>query len=143
MNKRIEQRCGRNLSAALSTSGVTLILIVPALLVMSLFVREGIAATRDVQASVAAGEFGGFGRAWGWISARVAAQSNIDLPGLVRQAASRLGEYLASELGAVLRNIILFLFELIVMLFALFYFLRDGEAIVKRIRLFLPFEGAT
>jgi predicted PurR-regulated permease PerM len=40
----------------------------------------------------------------------------------------------------VLRNVILFLFELVVMLFALFYFLRDGEAIMKRIRLFLPFE---
>src|SRR5260370_38983981 len=109
MNKRIEQRCGRNLSAALSTSGVTLILIVPALLLMSLFVREGIAATRDVQASVAAGGFGGFGRAWGWISARVAAQSNIDLPGLVRQAPSRLGEIPASGLGCAPANIIRFL----------------------------------
>jgi len=45
-------------------------------------------------------------------------------------------------LGAVLRNIALFLFELVVMLFALFYFLRDGAAIMRRIRLFLPFEEA-
>ena len=142
LNKRLEQRCGRNLSAALSTAGVTLILIVPALLLMTLFVREGIDATRDLQASMAAGEYGGFNRAWGWIAAHVAAQTDINLPGLVRQGASRLGGYLASELGAVLRNIALFLFELVVMLFALFYFLRDGAAIMRRIRLFLPFEEA-
>ena len=142
LNKRLEQRWGRNLSAALSTAGVTLILIVPALLLMTLFVREGIDATRDLQASMAAGEYGGFNRAWGWIAAHVAAQPDINLPGLVRQGASRLGGYLASELGAVLRNIALFLFELVVMLFALFYFLRDGAAIMRRIRLFLPFEEA-
>jgi predicted PurR-regulated permease PerM len=142
LNKRLERRLGRNPAAALSTAGVTLILIVPSLLLMILFVREGIDATRDMQASMAAGEFGGFNRAWGWIAAHLAAQSTVDLPGLVRQGASRLGEYLASELGAVLRNIVLFLFELVVMLFALFYILRDGEAIMKRIRLFLPFEEA-
>ena len=142
LNKRLEQRWGRTLSAALSTAGVMLILIVPALLLMTLFVREGIDATRDLQASMAAGEYGGFNRAWGWIAAHVAAQTDINLPGLVRQGASRLGGYLASELGAVLRNIALFLFELVVMLFALFYFLRDGAAIMRRIRLFLPFEEA-
>ena len=119
-----------------------LILVVPALLLMTLFVREGIDATRNMQASMAAGEYGGFNRAWGWISAHVAAQTTVNLPELVRQGASRLGEYLASELGAVLRNVVLFLFELVVMLFALFYFLRDGAAIMRRIRLFLPFEEA-
>ena len=53
----------------------------------------------------------------------------MDLPELVRQGASRAGEYMAAELGAVIRNIVVFLFELFVMLFALFYFLRDGDAI--------------
>src|ERR1700737_3521659 len=142
LDERLEKKWGRKMSASLSTAGVTLILIVPALLLMILFVREGIDATRDMQASMAAGEYGGFNRAWGWIAAHVAAHSTVDLPELVRQGVSRLGEYLASELGAVLRNIVLFLFELFVMLFALFYFLRDGEAIIERIRLSLPFEEA-
>jgi predicted PurR-regulated permease PerM len=142
VNKRLEKRWGPNLSAAVSTTGVTLILIVPSLLLMALFVREGIEASRNIQASVLAGGYGGVNRAWEWIGTHVAAQSVVDLPGLVRQAASKLSEYLASQLGAVLRNIVLFLFELFVMLFALFYFLRDGEAIMKRIRLFLPFEEA-
>ncbi len=72
---------------------------------------------------------------------QVAAEGiTVDLPGLVRQGASRVGEYMASQLGAVIRNIVVFLFELFVMLFALFYFLRDGDSILARFRLFLPFE---
>jgi predicted PurR-regulated permease PerM len=140
LNERLVRKWGPNLSAALSTIGVTLILVVPSLLLMILFVREGVDATRAMEASVTAGEYGGFNRAWTWIVAHLAARSALDLPELVRQGASRLGEYLASELGAVLRNVVLFLFELVVMLFALFYFLRDAKAIMRRIRLFLPFE---
>jgi predicted PurR-regulated permease PerM len=142
LNKRLERRWGRGVSASLTTAGVMLILIVPVLLLAILFVREGIAATHGLQASIAAGEYGWFNRAWGWIAARVAAEGSVDLPALVRQGASNLGESLASHLGAVLRNIVLFLFEMFVMLFALFFFLRDGDAILGRFRLFLPFEEA-
>jgi len=91
---------GRNLSAALSTAGVTLILIVPALLLMTLFVREGIDATRDLQASMAAGEYGGFNRAWGWdcrtrggTARRQSAGNSCD------RAPAGLADILASELG--------------------------------------------
>jgi predicted PurR-regulated permease PerM len=144
LNQELERKWGRNFAALVSTIGVTLILVVPSLLLMSLFVREGIDATRGMEISMTAGEYGGFNRVWAWITAhipaQITAQTAIDLPGLVRQGAARLGGYLASQFGAVLRNIVLFLFELVVMLFALFYFLRDAKAIMARIRLFLPFE---
>jgi predicted PurR-regulated permease PerM len=140
LNRRLEQRWGRTVSASLTTAGVMLILIVPVLLLTMLFVREGIDATHGLQASIAAGEYGWFNRAWGWIAAHVAAGGSVDLPALVRQGAGNLGESLASHLGAVLRNIVLFLFEMFVMLFALFFFLRDGDAILGRFRSFLPFE---
>ena len=78
----------------------------------------------------------------GWSPSIAAAGVTVDLPGLVRQGASSAGEYMASELGAVIRNIVVFVFELFVMLFALFYFLRDGDSILARFRLFLPFEEA-
>jgi len=141
LNKELEPRWGRTLAASVSTTGVALILVVPVLLLAGLFVREGIDATRNIQASVAAGEYGWFNRAWEWVVTRVAQQdASLDLPGLVRQGASRVGQYLASELGAIVRNIVTFLFELFVMLFALFFFLRDGESILDRFRLLLPFE---
>jgi predicted PurR-regulated permease PerM len=67
----------------------------------------------------------------------------VDLPALVREGASRAGESMAAGLGSVIRNIVVFLFELLVMLFALFYFLRDSEGILSRFRNLLPFEEST
>lgn len=144
LNKRFERRWGNTVSAGVVTAGVTLILIVPVLLLAALFVREGIAAAHSIQATMAGGGYGWFNHAWGWFGAKIAAAGlAIDLPGLVRQGASRAGEYMASELGTVIRNIVVFLFELFVMLFALFYVLRDGDAMVARFRRFLPFEEST
>jgi predicted PurR-regulated permease PerM len=141
LNERLETRWGPTVSAVAVTAGVTLILIVPVLLLAALFVREGIAAARSIQIAVGAGQYGPFGRAWEWIVSRVAAEGmTADLPGLIRQGASRAAQYMAEELGAVIRNIVVFLFELFVMLFALFYFLRDSETILNRIRNALPFE---
>jgi predicted PurR-regulated permease PerM len=141
LNKRFERKWGRTQSAVLITLGVTLILIVPVLLLAAMFVREGIAAARDIQAAMVGGGYGWVSHAWGWIASHIAAEGvTVDLPGLVRQGAGRAGEYMAAELGAVIRNIIVFLFELFVMLFALFYFLRDGDSMVDRFRHILPFE---
>jgi predicted PurR-regulated permease PerM len=141
LNKRFERKWGRTRSAALITLAVTLVLIVPVLLLAALFVREGIAAARDIQAAMAGGGYGWLSHAWGWFTAHIAAEGvTVDLPELVRRGASRAGEYMAAELGAVIRNIVLFLFELFVMLFALFYCLRDGDSMLDRLRLILPFE---
>jgi len=141
LNKRMERQWGRTRSAALITLGVTVILIVPVLLLSAMFVREGIAAARNIQTAVAGGGYGWLNHAWDWLSSHIAAEGvTVDLPGLVRQGASRAGEYMAAELGAVIRNIVLFLFELFVMLFALFYVLRDGDSILNRLRHLLPFE---
>jgi predicted PurR-regulated permease PerM len=141
LNKRFERKWGGTKSAALITLGVTLILIVPVLLLAVMFVREGIAAARNIQAAMAGGGYGWFNRAWGWLVSTIAAEGvTVDLPGLVRQGAGRAGEYLATQLGTVIRNIVVFLFELFVTLFALFYFLRDGDSMLKRFRHFLPFE---
>ncbi len=141
LNKRFEQKWGRTQSAAAITSGVTLILIVPVLLLTALFVREGIAAARNIQIVMAGGGYGWINHAWDWIASSIAAEGvTVDLPGLVRQGAGRVGAYMAAELGAVIRNIVVFLFELFVMLFALFYFLRDGDSMLDRFRHFLPFD---
>ena len=141
LNKRFERKWGRTQSAVLITLGVTLILIVPVLLLAAMFVREGIAAALDIQTAMAGGGYGWLNHAWGWIASKIAAGGiALDLPGLVRQGAGQAGEYMATELGRVIRNIVVFLFELFVMLFALFYFLRDGDSILGRFRLFLPFE---
>ena len=144
LNEQLERRWGATTSAAAVTAGVTLILIVPVLLVAGLFVRQGISAARGIQLAVGQGQYGWLGRVWDWINARIAAEGmTADFPALVRESASRAGQYLAGELGIVIRNTVLFLFELFVTLFALFYFLRDSASIMGRFRSALPFEAVT
>src|SRR6202049_3650634 len=93
LNKRFERKWGRTHSAVLITLGVTLILIVPVLLLAAMFVREGIAAARDIQIAMESGGYGWLNHAWEWLVSHIAAQGvTVDLPGLVRQGASRAGE---------------------------------------------------
>ena len=78
---------GTNARGAVTTAGVTLILVVPVLLLATLFVREGIEATRNVQASMAAGDYGWFGRRGnGLLHMWPRRGLDVDLPGLVRRA---------------------------------------------------------
>src|SRR3989475_11400652 len=61
---RLEKRLGSTRAATLSTLGVTLILIVPALLLMTLFVRPALAAALNSEHQRATGQFAWLGRAW-------------------------------------------------------------------------------
>jgi predicted PurR-regulated permease PerM len=135
-------RWGATRAAVVGTIGVTLVLIVPALLLMSLFALEGIQAVRNLQEAIATGSLAWVTHAWSWLAAK-SGEAGSDLPTLVRDNTSRMGAALAAGLGAVVANIAVFLFELSVTLFALFYFLRDGDAIVETLRAVLPFDDAT
>jgi len=138
---RLEKRWGRTHAAALSTLGVTLILIVPTLLLLTLFVREGVQAAGDIQRALVEGRLPWINRAWEWIGQQTPGGGPADLPTLVRQSTERVAGFLAKELGAVLRNAAVFLFQLFVTLFASFYLFRDAGAILEGIRRVLPFEG--
>src|SRR5713226_6407656 len=55
-HERLEKRLGKTRASALSTAGVTLILILPALFMISLFVREALDATRAIERTVVEGQ---------------------------------------------------------------------------------------
>jgi predicted PurR-regulated permease PerM len=137
---RLRRRWGRTRAALASTFAVTLILIVPALLVMTEFVRQGIGAAQSVQQAVASGQVAWIDHAWAWVQKHVPGQSPADLVALIRQATERIAALLAGELGTVLRNIARFLFDLAVLLLAMFYLFRDGESVLAMLRNSLPFE---
>jgi len=139
---RLAARWGSTWAALAGTAGVTVILIVPALLLMSLVIREGLDALQGLQDAVAGGQFDWVNRAWAWLSERLG-QSGSDLPTLLRESAGRASALLAGQLGAVLRNVALFFLSLFATLFALFYFFRDGHAMVARLGRALPFETST
>jgi len=138
--ERLARRMGPTTAAIVSTAGVTLILIVPTLLVMGAFVKQGVGAVQEIQLGVANGHFRWVNDLWTRIQLRFPDASPTDLGTVLRRYGDQAAGYVASRLGTVLRNTAVFLFHLSVTILAMFYLFRDGHSIVKRLREVLPFE---
>lgn len=135
LHRWLEQRWGRSAAAAVSTVAVTLILIVPSLLLMTAFVHEGVEALRNIQQAVEQGRLPWVQTIWQWVQERIP-QVAADPGTLARDAAG----FLAARLSAVLRNVAVFLFDLVVTILAMFYLFRDAGPLVAGLRRALPFD---
>jgi predicted PurR-regulated permease PerM len=136
----LARRFGPTRAALLSTLIVTALIVIPGLLVASALVSEGGHAVNDLQAAF---EKDGTTRArdaWEW------ARLHVPLLPPAEEVVSRVTESmgsvaasLASRAGGVLKNIASFLFSLVITLFILFFFLRDGAGVNRVIERTLPF----
>ena len=143
MYERLVRKFSVTKAAVISTVAVTILLIVPAIFVTTLFVREAVSISRGVQHSIA-GEHAApvVARKWAWIAQRVPGlDPNADVAGMVEQGVQKEAGFLAERLGTILRNIASFIFDLFVMIFAMFYFFRDGNRIIRGVRSILPFDA--
>ena len=136
----LARRWGRTTAALVATLGVTVVLIVPSLLVAGAFVRQGFEAGRSIQEGIKDGRFDWVNRAWLDLQIRFPDAAPSDLPDLLHKYADSLAQYLARQIGAILRNMAVFLFHLSVTILAMFYLFRDGDEVVKRLREVLPFD---
>jgi len=133
-------RWGQTMAAIASTAAVTLILIVPSLLVMGAFVKQGVSAVQEIQQGFSGSHFQWVNSLWAQIQQRFPEASPGDLATTLQRYAEQAAAYVATRLGAVLRHTAVFLFHLSVTMLAMFYLFRDGDSIVKRLRELLPFE---
>jgi len=138
--ERLSRRMGPTQAAVAAALVVTMLLIVPALALLSLFVREALAATSLVQHSLLENQVTPLTRISDWLRQHVHTSLGYDLPSLLRQGAERLGAFLALQVGPILRNVAAFVFDFCVVLFAMVYFFRDSKRLVKTLRELLPFE---
>ena len=136
---RLAARWGASRAALAGTAGVTIGLIVPGVLLGFYFVREGIQAAQRLQDLAASGRLNWAVRIWASLAERLG-QSNTDLGTAVQDAARALAAFLAGSLGGIVANVAQLILYLFLMLFALFYFLRDGKAIMGVVRRLLPFD---
>ncbi len=136
----LKRRFGSVVAAIISTIGVTVVLIVPTLLVMFAFVRQGVDAVQAVQQGIANGHFQWVNDFWSKIQHRFADANPGDLSTVLRRYAEQTAGYVADRLGLILRHTAEFLFHLGVTILAMFYLYCDGERIVARLREVLPFE---
>jgi predicted PurR-regulated permease PerM len=140
MHERLERRWGAGGSAAITTAAVTVLVVGPMLLIMAAFIREAMDGAVSLQDAVAEGRLGWIERGWRSLALRVPAAQRVDVVSLVTDAAKRSAVVLAAQSGALLANIVGFVFDLVVALFATFFFLRDAHTIMTGVRRVLPFD---
>lgn len=145
LHERLEQRWPRGRAALASTVLVTLLLIVPAILVLMYTTRQAVDAMGQVQSALAVhGQGPNQGlvmRIEEWIRLRLpSALQNVDVSDSLRQAAERAAAFLAGRTGAIVKNLLSFFLDLFILIFGLFFMFRDGEEIVRAVRHLLPFD---
>jgi len=142
MYDRLARRFSASRAAVFSTLAVTILLIVPAILVTTLFVREAVSISRGVQHSIVEEHVPMVAKKWAWIAQHVPGlDPNANVAEMVEQGVQKEAGFLAERLGTILRNIAAFIFDLFVMIFAMFYFFRDGGQIISGVRAILPFDA--
>src|SRR5688572_1958953 len=140
-HKQVEQRFGRTVAASISTAAVALIIVVPFVLLVMAFIQEATQTVGDLDLSTSSSK--GFNRvqlAWSWLQRQRFGRDIPDLDDALRQVSARVAGFVAEGAGVVLRNIVVVIVNVIIMLFALFFFFRDGDAIMSRLRRVLPFD---
>jgi predicted PurR-regulated permease PerM len=59
----------------------------------------------------------------------------------VGELAGRVGQFVVARLAAATRGTVLFFFMLFVMLYAMFFFLKDGRSLLRRILYYMPLSS--
>ena len=142
MHGRLSRKFSSTRAAVFSTLAVTILLIVPVILVTTLFVREAVSVSRGFQHSITEENAPTVAKQWAWIAQHVPGlDPNANVTEMIEQGVQKEAGFLAERLGTVLRNIAEFLFDLFVMIFAMFYFFRDADQFLDGVRSILPFDA--
>ena len=130
-------------AAALGTLGVTLLLIVPALIVLFYTTKQAVDAGSRAQVVLQAPEKAVPSHVLDWLKNQLPeSMQDVDLSDPVKRAAGSVATFLAARLGGLVRNLFRFFLDLFVLIFALFFMFRDGEEIVRAVRHLLPFDAS-
>src|SRR4051812_10451143 len=139
--KKLEGRFGKTGAASLATAAVTIIIVVPFVMIVLAFIQEASQTIKSI--NLEEGSSKGFDRlqlGWSWLQRQSFGRNLGPLDQYIRQGAERAAGIVASGAGALFKNIVVMVAHLIIMIFALFFFFRDGEAIMGRLRRVLPFD---
>jgi predicted PurR-regulated permease PerM len=142
MHQRLLRRFSANKAAVFSTLVVTFLLIVPAILVTTLFIREAFSVSSGMEHTLLVKQAPLLAKIWAWLAQHVPGlDPNADVLEMLAQGVEKQAGFLAERLGTILRNIAAFIFDLFVMIFAMFYFFRDADQIIQGVRSILPFDA--
>jgi predicted PurR-regulated permease PerM len=140
-HERIQRRLPPTTAALVSTLGVTLLLIVPAIVVLAFATRQAIDATARIQSALLDPDRALPTHALAWIRSHLPVEwqmANFSQP--LRQAAEGVAGFLAGNLAWLVKNLAAFFVDLFILIFSLFFMFRDGESVVRGVRHLLPFD---
>jgi predicted PurR-regulated permease PerM len=130
-------RFGRNRAALATTLMAAVLIVAPAVMLVSVFARE-VPTVIDRVRNVTPTSPEQIKRIWSMVRER----SPIGLPEeptlLLREGVQRALTFLAPKAGAVVADVFATLGSLFVMLFSLFFLLRDGDVLGRQVRELLP-----
>ena len=134
-------KLGPNRSALVTTLLATVLIVAPAVMLVSALVNELPPVIDYVQqASVSAPRQ--IDRIWNFVRERSPLELPEDPTMILREGIERALAFVAPRAGAVAADVAATLGSLAVMLFALFFLLRDGDVLCRRLRDALPFPHA-
>jgi predicted PurR-regulated permease PerM len=151
LTERVVKTLGgsRTLGALAMLLGVTLLVLIPTALLLSLLVNEATDSYDRVQQLM---EEGGtspleaseswLAATWGGLAERFPALSSIDLSNMWLQASKRVSQWVATEATALAEDLVASVLSAAMMLVALFFFFRDGDRIAGLVRDLIPMEAA-
>lgn len=142
LRARLARHVSAGWAAALTTLATIVVFIVPAVIVGTLLVHEVAAQAQSANAQQGAMAVPARIQEM-WDQARAEAPF-LNLPAdpsvNLKSSTQVVATWMAGRMASILTNVAVFVLQLFIMLFAVFYFLRDGGAIVEIIRHLLPFE---
>ena len=133
---QLGRRLGPNRAALLTTLIAGVLIVGPAVLILSVFARE----VPDVidylkHVSVTPDQIQ---RIWDGVRGYSPVELPADPTSMLRHAAQRTLAFLAPRAGVVVADVLSTLAALVIMLFALFFLLRDGHTLARQVRELLP-----
>jgi len=141
LHERLEKKMKPNSAALLSTLSVTVLLIVPAIIVLVFATRQAIEASARVQTALMDPDKELSMHTVAWIRAHLpTAWQDADFSQPIKQGAERVAAFLAGNFAGLLKNLTTFFVNLFIVIFSLFFMFRDGESIVRGVRHLIPFD---
>lgn len=142
-NRRLASRIGKTWAAVTTTIATFLMIVVPAIIVGTLLVHEVSSQIQSADAaSMAMSSPARLQEGWELLRTQMPyLHLPADPTANVQEVIRSVATFAAGRAASILTDIASFVLQLFIMLFGLFYFLRDSKPMVNLIREMLPFEA--
>jgi predicted PurR-regulated permease PerM len=140
--RRLEARFGRARAATISTIVVGLLIIVPFVLILIAFMKQANETFGTIDASTSSAGIAQLETAWTWVQNHAFGATIGSFEEAKQKATSWLARVVAAAAGDLVKNVMEIIANLAISLFAIFFFFRDGDLIMRRVRRVLPFDAS-